>query len=167
MKIAGREINGPNRVTLVLPRDGEDIPIIAEAILDMDDVDKYLKMPLPPAIQKAGGNVEYNFSDDGYIAQLATYNIQKMAWIVLQSLAPSLIEWDTVEMENPSTWANYQKEMKAAGFSDVEVKRICNACMEANALDENKLEAARQSFLRGQAEAEKNTSGQSTPVPSS
>lgn len=164
MKIAGREINGPNRVTLVLPReDGEDIPIIAQAIIDMEEMDKYIDAPKPPAIQKKGG-VEYNFSDRGYLDQLAQYNIKKMAWIVLKSLEPSEIEWDNVDMENPSTWVGYQKELKAAGFSDIEVNRICNACMQANALDERKLEAARQSFLRGQAEAEKSTNGPSTPA---
>jgi hypothetical protein len=168
MKIRGREISGPNRVTLVLPReDAEDIPIVAQAILDMDEMDKYLVQPKAPAVQKPGGIVEYNFRDRGYIDQLAQYNIKKMAWIILKSLEPSEIDWDTVDMENPGTWLNYQKELREAGFSEIEVNRICNICMQANALDEAKLEAARQSFLHGQAEAEKSTSGPSTPTETS
>jgi hypothetical protein len=151
MKINGREIKGPNRVTLVLPREGgEDIVIIAEAVIDMNGCDKYLKMPEPPVVLKPSGK-EQNFSDPGFVQQLEQYNIKKMAWIMLMSLAPSNIEWDTVDMENPSTWANYNQELKDAGFSEIEINRIGNACMEANALDEAKLEAARQSFLRGQA----------------
>lgn len=168
MKIRGREISGPNRVTLVLPReDGEDIPIIAQAILDMDEVDRFLLQPKPPAVQKPGGVVEYNWKDKGYVEQLAQYNIKKMAWIVLKSLEPSEIEWESVDLENPSTWLTYQKEMRDAGFSEIEVNRICNICMQANALDEAKLEAARQSFLHGQAAEEKSTSGQSTPTETS
>lgn len=168
MKIRGREISGPNRVTLVLPREGEeDIPIIAQAILDMDEMDKFVVAPKAPAIQKPGGIIEYNFKDKGYLDQLAQYNIKKMAWIVLKSLEPSEIDWDQVDMENPSTWLNYQKELRESGFSEIEVNRICNICMQANALDEAKLEAARQSFLRGQAEAEKSTSGPSTPTQTS
>ena len=168
MKVAGREIKGPNRVTLVLPRsDGEDIPFIAQAIVDLDEVDKYLKIPEPPSIQKAGGVIEYNRSDKGYIDQLAQYNIKKMAWIVLKSLEPSNIEWDSVDLENPSTWTNYQKEFREAGISDIEINRICNACMEANALDEQKIEAARQAFLHGQVAEGKNTNGPSTPAKSS
>ena len=55
MKIAGRKIEGPNRVTLVLPREGqEDIIIIAQAIVDMSTFDEYVKLPLPPSITKAG-----------------------------------------------------------------------------------------------------------------
>jgi len=151
MKIKGREIKGPNRVTLVLPReDSEDIVIIAEAIVDMDGANKYLTMPLPPAVMKPSGK-ELNFSDKGYLTQLESYNVKKMAWIVLESLKASEIEWDTVVMDDPSTWANYNKELQEAGFSEIEINRIGNAVMQANALDEDKLEAARQSFLRGQA----------------
>ena len=167
MKIAGREIKGPNRVTLVLPReDYDDIVIIAQAVTDMAEVDKYLEAPKPPAITTAEG-IEYNWNDQGYVDQLAQYNLKKMAWIVLKSLEPSNIEWATVEIDNPKTWTNYQKEMRESGFSDVEVNRICNVCMEANALDERKLEAARQSFLRGQGAKEKSTSGPSTQTPTS
>ena len=151
MKIAGRKIEGPNRVTLVLPREGqEDIIIIAQAIVDMSTFDEYVKLPLPPSITKAGGLVESNFADKGYQDQLNAYNIKKLSFIVLKSLEPSNIEWETVDIENPSTWDGYIDEMKSAGFSDVEINRIGNICMEANALDEAKLDAARQSFLRGQ-----------------
>ncbi len=153
MKVNGREISGPNRVTLVLPReDAEDIVIIAQAIIDMDAFDKFVDEPKPPSAMVKGGNVEYNYKDNGYIEQLAQYNLKKMAWIVLVSLEPSNIEWENVDMENPGSWLGYQKEMKDAGFSDIEFNRVCNLCMEANALDEGKLEAARQVFLRGQAE---------------
>ncbi len=151
MKIAGRTIEGPNRVTLVLPREGqEDIIIIAQAIIEMGEFDEFVKQPLPPSITKAGGVVESNFADKGYQEQLASYNMKKLAFIVLKSLEPSKIEWETVDLKNPSTWGSYVEEMKSAGFSDVEINRIGNVCMEANALDEAKLDAARQSFLRGQ-----------------
>jgi hypothetical protein len=152
MKINGREINGPNQVTLVLPRETQDdIVIIAVAIPDMSEIDSYLVAPKPPAVQKAGSAVEYNFLDQGYVDQLTDYNIKKMAWIVVKSLEPSNIEWETVKLDAPSTWTNYTKEMQKAGFSEIELNRVCNACMEANALDERKLESARQAFLRGQA----------------
>lgn len=164
MKIAGREIKGPNRVTLVLPRENdEDIVIIAEAIADMSEFDKYMEAPKPPAKMIKGGGVEYDHDDEGYKEQLNNYNIKRLAWMVLKSLEPSQIEWAEVDIDKPSSWLKYQDEMKQAGFSSIEVNRVCNAVMEANCLDENKLESARQVFLRGQAQAPKNTNGQSTP----
>lgn len=163
MKIAGRKIKGPNRVTLVLPReDDEDIVIIAQAISDIEEFEKYLDAPKAPVRIVKGGN-EHDYSDKDYLEQLQQFNIKRIAWIVLKSLEPSNIEWEKVKMDNPSTWLGYQDEMKEAGFSAIEINRICNLAMEANALDESKLEAARQVFLRGQAVVEKSTSGPSTP----
>jgi len=164
MKIGGREIKGKNRVTVVFPREGgEDIAFIAEAVSDFSRINEFINMPEPPVIQKPGGVVEKNFNDSGYKAQIDSYNITRMAWIVLESLKPSKIEWDTVDMDNPSTWTNYTKDLEQAGFSDIEINLIGNAVLEANALDEEKLEAARKVFLHGQVEAEKSTSGQRTP----
>ena len=167
MKIRGREIQGVNKVTLVLPReDDEDIVFIAVAIQDLDSIDEFLVMPKPPVALGKGGDKVYNHKDPGYIAQLMDYNTKRMAWIVLESLRDNDIEWDTVDMLNPSTWANYVDELKAAGFSSIEINHIGNAVVAANALDEQKLDAAREVFLRGQAAA-KNTSGPSTPAQSS
>ncbi len=164
MKIGGREIKGPNKVTLVLPReDQEDIVIIAQAVLDTELFDKLCPEPRPPVKLMAGGAKEANYQDSGYKAQLIEHNVKRMAFMVLYSLIPSQIEWATVDLENPGTWLNYNQELKEAGFSSVEINRIGQAVMQANALDEDKLEAARQVFLRGQA-APKESSGQDTPV---
>jgi len=166
MKIAGRTVKGPNRVTLVLPRENdEDIIFVAQAVTDMTEFDQYLDMPKPPAHRTPQG-VEYNHDDPAYVEQLMTYNLKKMAWLVIKSLEPSEIEWSTVVNENPSTWINYTTELKEAGFSDVEVNRITSIVLQANALDEDKLNAAREVFLRGRVD-QKNTSGRSTPVESS
>ena len=166
MKIAGRSVKGPNRVTLVLPReDDEDIIFVAMAVTDMTEFDNYLDQPKPPAHRTPQG-VEYNHDDPDYVSQLMTYNLKRMAWLVIKSLEPSDIEWSTVVKENPSTWVNYATELKDAGFSDVEVNRITNIVLQANALDEDKLNAAREIFLRGRVD-QKTTSGQNTPVENS
>lgn len=164
MKIGGRTVSGPNKVTLVLPREGqEDIVIVAQAVMDMELFDKMCPEPKPPIKLMAGGAKEANYADPGYKAQMIEHGVKRMAFIVLYSLVPSEIEWATVDLEKPSTWLNYHQELKEAGFSSVEVNRIGQAVMQANCLDEDKLEAARQVFLRGQA-APKESSGQDTPV---
>ena len=167
MKIRGREILGVNKVTLVLPReDDEDIVLIAKAISDLDAIDEFLQTPKPPAALGPGNETTFNHKDPGYQAQMVMYNTKRMAWVVLESLRENGIEWDTVDIRDPSTWTNYVDELKASGFSVIEINHIGNAVAEANALDEEKLNAAREVFLRGQAAA-KDTSGPSTPAPSS
>ena len=161
MKIAGREINGPNKVTLVLPREDEDDIVIVAQACNFDEVEEMLVEPEPP-VRVVKGEAIKDFKDAGYLQQLENYNLRRMAYIVLKSLAPSNIEWETVDMQDPKTWLNYNKELQEAGFSTVEINRIGVAVMQANALDEEKLEEARKVFLRGRAAAEKDTSGQST-----
>lgn len=166
MKIAGQTVGGPNKVTLVLPREAtDDIIFTAIGLTDLTEVDSLIQEPKPPAKQVKGG-VEYDRSDPNFKLQMAEYNVKKMAWIVLKSLEPSDIEWSTVNLDKPSTWSNYLDELKEAGFSEVEVNRITNIVMQANALDDAKLDAARQSFLSGRSD-QKATSGQPTPVENS
>lgn len=166
MKIGGREIKGKNRKTVVLPREGsEDIVLVAEAVTDLQRIEDYVPFPEPPIVRK-GSEVIKNHNDPGYQEQVLNYNITRMAWIVIESLKPSNIEWDRVKEDDPSTWKKYVDDFRDAGIGDIELGYITGAVLEANALDNEKLEAARQVFLRGQAVA-KNTSGPNTPVPSS
>ena len=164
MKLNGKEISGANKVTLVLPREtGDDIVLTAEAIMDMSAIDKYLAQPQPKKMMGKGGEITFNHSDPQYKTQLISYEAKRVAWLVLESLRNNDIEWETVDMENPSTWSNYNEELTEAGFSAIEVGRICGAVMQANSLDEAKLEAARAVFLRGQEKAAgRKSSGQSS-----
>lgn len=168
MKINGRVVQGKNRVVRVFPRHGEEpIVIIAEAVSDLGRVLDILTPPIPPVIQKAGEAPQKNFDDPGYQQQVINHNALENAWLLLESLKPSNIEWQTVKMDKPKTWLNWKKEFQDAGFCGMEIAHIVDAVNEANALDESKLEAARQVFLRGQAAAQKSTSGQNTQPQSS
>jgi hypothetical protein len=68
----------------------------------------------------------------------------------LKSIEPSQIEWETVDMDKPTTWPKWVDELQENGLSEVEVGRIINAVLAANSLDEKKIEEARKSFLHGQ-----------------
>ena len=151
MKMNGQEFPGRNKVTLVLPREGyEDIVIVAESIKDMSAFEKLVDAPKPPAQQGKGGVISYNHSDTKYLAAMAQYGVKRVAWMILTSLEGNGIEWETVDIKDPSTWLNYAAEFKEAGFSDHEVNLVGNAVIDANSLNEAKLEAAREAFLKGQ-----------------
>jgi len=161
MRIGGVEVNGPNEVLLVLPREEGDIIIKARAVLDMDVFEEICPEPKPPALRTKDG-VEPNIKDPGFKQQMANYNEKRLAFIVVKSLEPSEIEWDTVDPDNPESLENWQEDFRNAGLATVEINRIIQIVMEANALDESKLEAARQVFLRGQRQAAEKSSGQAT-----
>jgi hypothetical protein len=165
MKIAGKEITGPNEEVLVLPRLDGDIVIRAKAVLDMNPF--YAMCPEPKAKPRlVAGGWEDNLSDPGYLEQVQNHSKLRFAYIALNSLYE--FEWDNIVLDQPGTWTKMEQELLDAGFSPIEVNRIVTCVMSANSLDEDKLERARQSFLRGTADAQAGTSGpdtepQSTP----
>lgn len=151
MKIKGKSIAGPNREYIVIPRGiGEDIVFTVEAILDMEPFEKMCPVPKPPQRKVDGVDVP-NLTDSGYLAQIGSHSTKRLAWMVITSLAATPeLEWETVDVGDSRTWSDFRKEMNASGFSDTEVNRVVAAVIGVNALDEAKIEAARDRFLRAQ-----------------
>lgn len=153
MKLAGKRLEGPNIEMIVLPRgNGEPIVLHAQAILDYEPFDKLCPRPRPPVVMKRGGTKSLNVEDPRYKSALELYSHRRFAWIILTSLrhgTPSL-EWETVNYGDPNTWLNYEKELRDAGFSTTELGHIHRGVMVANALDDDKLEEARNAFLASQ-----------------
>jgi hypothetical protein len=151
MKIGGVELNGPNEEVLVLPRlKGPNIVFTARAIVDMEEFDRLCKAPEAPGIRTAKEGFKKDFTDGEYLTQMGTYRERRVAYMVIKSLEPSEIEWDRVQLSNPSTWCEWKKELQEGGLSDAEIGQVINCVAAANSLDESKLKEARESFLRGQ-----------------
>ena len=161
MKINGRSMGDqPNEVPVVLPRpevfneeiedwENGDLSFICKAVTSFDQLAELLPEPQPPVAIGKGNEKVYNKKDPGYKAQMHQYNLKQLAYIVIESLRDADLEWDTVELENPQTWLNYVNDFKSAGLNMIEINKICQGCMEANALDEEKLDKARKLFQRG------------------
>jgi len=166
MKINGAEVKGPAEEVLVLPRPtAEDLVFRAIAVTDMTEFEAMCPEPKPKAMLVAGG-WKKSLDNPEYIQAVGDHGVLRFAWILLKSLEPSNIEWDTVERNKPSTWCNWDADMKAAGLSQTEVNHVVNCVASANALNEQKLEAARANFLRGLERASVNSSSPSSEPPS-
>lgn len=150
MKVGGVEVTKCEAL-IVFPRGGEgkDIPFRAKAVAVNDEFNKMVAMPIPPKIQTKNGTSN-DFSDPDYKKAVAYREEQRFAYMCIKSLEPSQIEWETVSIESPATWTKWGDELMAAGLSEVEVNRLIGLVMEANSLDESKIEEARKAFLRGQ-----------------
>lgn len=149
MKIGGVKVTACEEL-LVLPRpDGQDIPIRAKAVAINEEFNRLVPLPIAPKIQTKEGT-SHDFSDQDYKKAVHRREEQRFAFLCIKSLEPSQIEWETVNLEQPNSWLKWQDELMAAGLSETEVNRIIGAVMVANSLDEDKIEAARKAFLRGQ-----------------
>lgn len=151
MKIKGKKLSNPNREIIAIPRAGsDDIIFIAEAILDYEEFDAMIPEPKPGVKVMKGGEKVLDFDSPNYKSELKNYGIKRYQWMVLKSLrATPDLEWETVNYGDPSTWHNYEKELKDAGFSNVEFNRILKGVSDANCLNEEKVEEARKRFLAG------------------
>jgi hypothetical protein len=149
MKIAGID---PKTLSteeiLVLPRGESQIVFRACGLEDMEEFAKLCPEPTPPGKLTKAGFVP-DPTDPGYKSVLGEYHKRRLAYIVVHSLVPSQIEWDTVELDNPSTWANWESDLKQGGLSQIECNRILGLVLGANSLDEAKLQRAREVFLQG------------------
>lgn len=163
MRIGGIAVEGPTEEVLVLPR-GEQVLVIRAKAINLDDFDALCPEPKPPGKLTKDGWIP-DVDNENYKSIVNTHNEKRIAYLVVKALEPSEIEWDTVQIDNPRTWTNYTSDFKAAGLTTIEINRIVQCVMQANSLDENKLEQARKVFLLGQAQAQKMSSGQSTEQP--
>ena len=154
LKIKGQVIEGPNIETVFIPRGDTQIVFHAKAILDYSDFEAMCPAPNPPNKMVPGGATIPDLEHPKYKEAMDAYGTRRFAWMILKSLeATEGLEWETVDMSDPETWANYEQEFKSSGFSDIEANRILKGIMAANCLDEDKVEQARQRFLVLEQEA--------------
>jgi hypothetical protein len=149
MKIGGIDPKTlPNEEVFVLPRGDKQIVFRAQGLPDLDEFHAMVPEPQAPVVQTPDG-IKNNIEDPEFVSRLTEYNKRRLAYIVVHSLKPSAIEWETVKMESPGLWANWENDLKANGITQIECNLVLRLVMEANSLDDAKLKKARETFLRG------------------
>ena len=162
MKIGGVDPTTlPAEEILVLPRGESEIVFRAQGVPDYDEFNALCPEPKPPKIQKPKEGWVDNVEEPAYKDMLKTYNDKRIAWMVVQSLAPTDVEWDTVDPNKSSTWTNWETDLQKSGFNQIECNRVLRLVFQANCLDEDKLDKARENFLVGQQPVPSEYSGQS------
>lgn len=165
MRIKGKVIQPPQPKILVIPRDEGDIVFKCAAVMDYSVFDKLVKEPQPPSkyIPKSGKTIQ-DRNHPGYLRKREEWATKRSNFMMLQSLAATEgLEWDTVDMDKPDTWANFRTEL-ASHFTEPEISLIINAVFEANVPDEDRQQEALDRFTSSQeAESVKYTSPQEEP----
>jgi len=155
MKYKGNPVANTNVETVVIPRGDDRIVFLAKPVLSLEPFNKLCKEPKPPkrtypeGLNKAP---DLDFTDETYLKNLTDFYIKRNAWIILTSLRDSPdIEWETVDMSNPDTYLNFEKELTDSQFLPAEINKITEAVYLVNALDDRQLDEAKKYFLASQA----------------
>jgi hypothetical protein len=151
MKYNGRKLEAPALVTLVFPRGNDEALVFRlAAVLDYKEFEAVCPQPKPPEKILRGGARQPDFSSPDFIRDMDTWAGRKTKWMLLKSLqATPELQWEKIDMADPGSWDKLEEELKESGFSEAEQVRLLNAAMEANSLDERKLEEAREGFFSG------------------
>lgn len=149
MKIKGQRPEGPKPEIVVIPREAGDIIITCNPVFDFSAFDKLCPMPKPALITMKDGTTIEDVNDVKFVDKLYTRARRRTAWLILESLkgTPDL-EWETINPSDPATWENVYTELRDAHFSDLESNKILQSVIRASAMDESRLDEARQRFIR-------------------
>jgi hypothetical protein len=151
MKLFGQTITEPNVVEITIPRKNVENTIVfkAKSIIDFDEFDELCPEPEAPVRFVRGQATPQKATDDpSYIKAQEERSSKRMSYMIVKSLeATEGLEWETVDMKKPETWANYATELKQAHFNAIEINRIISGVMKANCLDEDSIKEAEERFL--------------------
>ena len=163
MRINGKTIPEMPPVVIPIVR-GDEVTFMKAQAVDMNDFDKRFPVPTPPMVQRPGQEPISDPTSPQFLKKVTEYSRQRIDYMLVKSFeATEGLTWETIDDNDPSTFSNFEKELQDAGLLFAEIIRIRNAVLEANALDDEKVEAARKSFLAGGLEGGDSSSQKGAP----
>lgn len=150
MKIHGKTLDVAVIETIVIPRASGEIIFKAKPVTDFTSFDALCPRPIPATIKKNDGTSFLDVEDAAYKFQVDDWAKKRTSYMIIKSLeATEGLEWSTIEASNPDTWSGYDRELVTAGFSTLEMNKIMDAVINANGLNEKKIDEATKRFLAG------------------
>lgn len=157
MLYKGKKVESRYEEIVVIPKGGIDFVFTASPLTKEDEelFEKLCPRPQPPVWQKPNELPEPDFKDASYLDSLKAWNNKHAEYMFVVSLkATKDVVFETVKIEEPSTWSNLSKELEDSGFASAEINAIYQIVIDANGLNSKKIEAATKSFLAGRENQE-------------
>lgn len=157
MLFNGSELRARAVEEVVIPRQSGPLVFKFQSILDLEEFDKRVPIPEPPMVKRKGGDqLEPKLDDENYQQALKDRGDKRFNWLFLDTIkATEWLTWETVDLDDPETWGNYEQELKNAGFSYIERDVLLGIAMRVNSLEPEYIERATKDFLAGRLDQEK------------
>jgi len=154
MKVNNKVVPKTQVEVAVIPRGDEELVFKCQLVRDYSEFDALCPRPevpnksFPPCETYPQGRSVPDFDNASYKTKVATYAERKNAWTIIKSLeATDGIEWETVKMDDCTTWAGYMDELEGNNFSDTEIAFLMQKIIDANGMNERRIKVATESFL--------------------
>lgn len=146
MKIKGKALNLPKPMTCVFHREDGDITFHCGPVVDFTEFEQRVPEPKPPLTTRVDGRKEQLLDDPKYQLKLAKFGELRFAYLCIRSIGhtPDL-EWSTVDISNPDTWGNYEKDLKSV-LTTAEYNRLIGTVLEANNPSAKRRQEALENF---------------------
>ena len=135
MKLNGVSIEARYKKTISFKRSPEPIVLTLHSFLGDEDFEKICPTPEPPLVTRPGGEKTAAPDDPDYQKELTDHSRKNLQYMIIKTIQD--IEWETVDFDDPASWANWEKEFTDSGFSTNEVVLLQNQIFEVNGLSED------------------------------
>lgn len=156
MKLNGISVKIEREVVIPILSDNSDpFYLIGRPIMSYDEFELVCPAPKPMVGGEPGKEKplpEHKLYKEAMVKRAVKFN----DWVNLKTLVEVAnakgerfpIEWETVDMNNPDTYANWKKELKEInGLSDGDIQRIEMDVLRCNSMDSELIEKAKDDFL--------------------
>jgi hypothetical protein len=150
--VGGVEASAIQELPPLVLRRGETFLVFrARGVENLDEFNS-LCPPIDPKTYGRVGKHGWELDPDAPALRdaITQRNIKHYQYLVIKTLEPSQIDWDKINLHDPDTWKFLDDELRGV-LSYTEINALLALVDEANALDPEKLEANRESFLLQQA----------------
>lgn len=150
MKLKGIKLVAPAPTPIAIQHGQETVVLLCRVLtkVDWDKHDKLNPSPEPIKLNIPGGGIKLDTDSEEYKKAVDVNIDKRLAYMVIASLDSNEdIQFETVNLDDSSTWTNYRDEMREAGFTDAMIGNLVNQCINVNTFDPKLIEAAKQSFL--------------------
>jgi len=151
MKINGITFGGPKPVPCVIPVGNDEVVFMITPVMDFEEFEKLCPRPEPPGAIDNKGNKTTNPDHPSHIEAIGKYADQRMEWMYLKAVEGTEgLEWENVNMEDPSTYTNFTKELVNAGIPIGYIDALKMKIIQVCGLDPDRIEEATKRFLASQ-----------------
>lgn len=148
MRLGEMRLEEKNRVKETFTRPSGSFSFFFEPVMDYSEFDAKCPMPKPVVKTAPDGSTKADTRNPEYIKAFRAWSNLRTAWTFLKSISATPdLHWDTVDLEDPETWGNWESELQAAQFTSPEIGRMMDAVMKAGGFKESMVDDARKDFL--------------------
>lgn len=148
MKINGMVFDGPKPQPCVIPVGDTQIAFMITPVLEDEEFLTLYPRPTPPKGRDNKGKETINVEHPTYLDALGKWGTTRMNWLYLKALERTEgLEWETIKMDDPSTYANLDVELKQAGIPEGYIDALKYRIIQVCGLDPDRIEEATKRFL--------------------